>query len=136
MNLLETEVARTDGGFRLSVGTDMAFQVPGDTLDAAARKALEQAPRVRVGIRPQKIAVGTGDVHLRVVSNQWLGDQSHVAAECAGNLLIAVTASRIAARRKTASRSRSSRVICISLVPTASASVTRRCRDDAHPAGP
>jgi len=80
--------------FRLSVGTDMAFQVPGDTLDAAARKALEQAPRVRVGIRPQKIAVGTGDVHLRVVSNQWLGDQSHVAAECAGNLLIAVTASK------------------------------------------
>jgi multiple sugar transport system ATP-binding protein len=98
MNLLETEVARTDGGFRLSVGTDMAFQIPGDTLDAAARKALQQAPRLRVGIRPQKIAVGTGDVHLRVVSNQWLGDQSHVAAECAGNLLIAVTASRIAAR--------------------------------------
>jgi multiple sugar transport system ATP-binding protein len=98
MNLLETEVARTDGGFRLSVGTDMAFQIPGDTLDAAAGKALEQAPHVRVGIRPQKIAVGTGDVHLRIVSNQWLGDQSHVAVECAGNLLIAVTASRIAAR--------------------------------------
>src|SRR6266403_2238862 len=43
MNLLETEVVRTDGGFRLSVGTDMAFQIPGDTLDAAARKVLEQA---------------------------------------------------------------------------------------------
>src|SRR5438552_16602446 len=98
MNLLETEVARTDGGFRLSVGTDMAFQIPGDTLDAAAQKALEQAARVRVGIRPQKIAVGTGDVHLRVVSNQWLGDQSHVAAECAGNLLIAVVPNRVAAR--------------------------------------
>jgi len=53
---------------------------------------------VRIGIRPQKIAVGTGDVRVRVVSNQWLGDQSHIAGECAGNLLIAVTPSRIAAR--------------------------------------
>src|SRR5882724_7442236 len=98
MNMLDATLARSDGGFRLSIGSDITFQMRGDTLDAAARKALEQAPRVRVGIRPQKIAVGTGDVHLRVVSNQWLGDQSHVAAECAGNLLIAVTASRIAAR--------------------------------------
>ncbi len=37
-------------------------------------------------------------MRVRVVSNQWLGDQSHVAGECGGNLLIAVTPSRIAAR--------------------------------------
>jgi multiple sugar transport system ATP-binding protein len=53
---------------------------------------------VRVGIRPQKVAVGTGDVRVRVVSNQWLGDQSHVAGECAGRLLIAVTPGKVAAR--------------------------------------
>jgi multiple sugar transport system ATP-binding protein len=35
---------------------------------------------------------------VRVVSNQWLGDQSHIAGECAGHLLIAVTSNRIAAR--------------------------------------
>jgi len=98
MNLLEAEVARTDGGFRLSTGPDVAFQIRGDTLDRAAQKELDHAPRVRIGIRPQKIAVGTGDVRVRVVSNQWLGDQSHIAGECAGNLLIAVTPSRIAAR--------------------------------------
>ncbi|GLR84482.1 sugar ABC transporter ATP-binding protein [Bradyrhizobium iriomotense] len=98
MNLLETEVAAADGGFRLSVGSDIAFQIPGDTLDHAARQALAQTKRVRIGIRPQKVAVGTGDVRVRVVSNQWLGDQSHVAGECAGHLLIAVTPSRIAAR--------------------------------------
>ncbi|MGY8676433.1 ABC transporter ATP-binding protein [Bradyrhizobium sp. UFLA05-153] len=98
MNLLETGVAPADGGFRLSVGSDIAFQIPGDTLDQAARRSLEQGNRVRVGIRPQKVAVGTGDVRVRVVSNQWLGDQSHVAGECAGHLLIAVTPNRIAAR--------------------------------------
>ncbi|MCP3467674.1 ABC transporter ATP-binding protein [Bradyrhizobium sp. CCGUVB23] len=98
MNLLETGVAPADSGFRLSVGSDIAFQIPGDTLDQAARRSLEQGNRVRVGIRPQKVAVGTGDVRVRVVSNQWLGDQSHVAGECAGHLLIAVTPNRIAAR--------------------------------------
>jgi multiple sugar transport system ATP-binding protein len=98
MNLLETEVARADGGFCLSVGPDVAFQIRGDTVDHAAQKALEQTPRLRVGIRPQKIAVGTGDVRVRVVSNQWLGDQSHIAGECAGNVVIAVTPTRIAAR--------------------------------------
>ncbi len=98
MNLLETDVAAADGGFRLSASADMAFQIPGDTLDRAARLALEQGKRVRVGIRPQKVAVGTGDIGVRVVSNQWLGDQSHVAGECAGHLVIAVTPNRIAAR--------------------------------------
>ncbi|MGV7212278.1 ABC transporter ATP-binding protein [Bradyrhizobium sp. UFLA05-112] len=98
MNLLETGVAPADGGFRLSVGSDIAFQIPGDALDQGAKRALEQGKHVRVGIRPQKVAVGTGDVRARVVSNQWLGDQSHVAGECAGHLLIAVTPNRIAAR--------------------------------------
>ena len=98
MNLLEAEVAEDGGGFRLSVGSDMAFQISPGALDQAVRQGLEQNKRVRIGIRPQKIAVGAGDVQVRMVSNQWLGDQSHVAGECAGNLLIAVTPNRIAAR--------------------------------------
>ena len=76
--------------------------------------------RVRIGIRPQKIAVGTGDVRVRVVSNQWLGDQSHVAGDCAGHLLIAVMPGRVAARPGRSSRSRWSRVTCTSSAPTAS----------------
>ncbi len=98
MNLLETDVVRADGGFRLSIGSDLTIQVQGDTLDDSARRVLEQALRVQIGIRPQKIAVGAGGVRVRIVSNQWLGDQSHIAGECAGTLLIAVTPNRIAVR--------------------------------------
>jgi multiple sugar transport system ATP-binding protein len=98
MNLLEADVARSDGGFRLSVRPDVAFDMPAAMLDSAAQKGLETTPRVRIGIRPQKIGTGAGNVRVRVVSNQWLGDQSHVAGDCGGNLLIAVTPSRIAAR--------------------------------------
>jgi len=35
---------------------------------------------------------------VRVVSNQWLGDQSHIAGDLSGSLVIAVTPGRIAAR--------------------------------------
>ncbi len=38
---------------------------PGDRLDRAARQALAQSKKVRVGIRPQKVAVGTGGVRVR-----------------------------------------------------------------------
>ena len=98
MNLLETDVQRSDGGFRLSVDPGLAFYVSDAGLDQAAQKALATTPRVRVGVRPQKIAVGEGAVPVRVVSNQWLGDQSHIAGQYAGHLLIAVVPNRVAVR--------------------------------------
>lgn len=98
MNLLKSHVARSDGSFRLSVCPEFSFDIPGEGLGPLAQKALEGVQQVCIGIRPQKIAVGAGNLHVRVVSNQWLGDQSHVAGECAGYLLIAVTPNRVAAR--------------------------------------
>lgn len=98
MNLLDAAVARCDGGFRLSAGRDLNFEIRGERLDRAGQKALEEAAHVRIGIRPQKVAVGAGGVPVRVLSSQWLGDQSHVAGECDGRLLIAVTPGRSAVR--------------------------------------
>ena len=98
MNMLDATVVRFDGGFRLCATSDVCFEIPGGTFSLAAQKALENAQHVRIGIRPQKIGIGTGDVRVRVISNQWLGDQSHVAADCGGNLLIAVAPGRISAR--------------------------------------
>jgi multiple sugar transport system ATP-binding protein len=98
MNLLEMEVRRVDGGFRLAVGPDVGFDIGDGGLDQVAQKALATMARVRVGVRPQRIGVGEGAVPVRIVSNQWLGDQSHIAGECAGHLLIAVIPGRIAAR--------------------------------------
>ena len=98
MNLLDVDVARSDDGFRLSAGPGVAFNIAASGLDRAAQNALGEARQVKIGIRPQKIAVGAGDTRVKVVSNQWLGDQSHVAGSCGGHMLIAVTQGRIAAR--------------------------------------
>lgn len=98
MNLLDAAVARCDGGFRLSAGGGLNFEIRGEGLDGAGQQVLAAAAQVRVGIRPQKIAVGAGEVRVRVVSSQWLGDQSHVAGDCDGRLLIAVTPGRVEVR--------------------------------------
>ncbi|WP_426443118.1 ABC transporter ATP-binding protein [Bradyrhizobium genosp. P] len=98
MNLLDADVITSDGGFRLSIGSGMTFDISASGLDVAAARALGETAQVRIGIRPQKIAVGTGNVPVKVVSNQWLGDQSHVAGDCGGRMLIAVTQGRVAVR--------------------------------------
>ena len=46
---------------------------------------------VFLGIRPHRIAVGSGPLQGTVTSNQWLGDQTHLGIEVGGILLVAVT---------------------------------------------
>ena len=91
MNLLMRRCERSDGGFRLSVDAAMwAWKFPAATLDDATQRRSRRHPALRIGIRPQKIRSGPEMSRVRVVSNQWLGDQSHVAGDCDGHLLIAV----------------------------------------------
>ena len=79
MNLLETEVTRTDGGFRLSAGPDVVFQIQGNTLDKVAQNALAAAPCVRIGIRPQEDCGWIGDRAAARRVQSMAGDQSHIA---------------------------------------------------------
>jgi multiple sugar transport system ATP-binding protein len=46
---------------------------------------------VVIGVRPHRVSVGGGGESARVISNQWLGDQSHLALAVAGKLLVAVS---------------------------------------------
>ncbi len=48
-----------------------------------------------VGVRPHKVRVGAGPFSAKLVSNQWLGDQAHVAMEVAGKLMVGVSSSRV-----------------------------------------
>jgi multiple sugar transport system ATP-binding protein len=98
MNLLDANVELADGNARLSVAADTVFEIPADTFDPAVRRMLQPTLIARIGIRPQKVSVGTGNLRARVISNQWLGDQSHIALDFVGNRVIAVTSNRIAAR--------------------------------------
>jgi multiple sugar transport system ATP-binding protein len=51
-----------------------------------------------LGVRPHSVRVGEGPFEARVVSNQWLGDQSHIALDVAGKLMVAVSHAPISAK--------------------------------------
>lgn len=98
MNVFDASVVRT--GDRLSLAL-----VDGPSIDFAAGdiappvlNAIGTRNKITLGVRPQSVSVARGTLKGKVTSNQWLGDQTHIAAEFAGKTLVAVTPSRVASR--------------------------------------
>ncbi|MFO1036813.1 MAG: ABC transporter ATP-binding protein [Geminicoccaceae bacterium] len=90
MNMLDGTLQREDGRLRLAIrqpGGQPAFVLELPTLP----EGLPTDRPVALGIRPHRIRVGDGPLSGTVVSNQWLGDQTHVGLDVGGCMLIAVT---------------------------------------------
>ena len=98
MNVFNASVTPDGDGLRFAIDAGPALDFPAAEISPAVRAALGARRRVTLGIRPHKLRVGAGPIKSRVASNQWLGDQSHIAAEIAGKLAVSVTHARVAAR--------------------------------------
>ena len=98
MNLLPAG-ARAEGegiAFDLCGGATLAYG-PGEMAPAVRAAALARG-RVIIGVRPHAIRLSDRGVPARTVANQWIGDQSHVAADFAGGAVVVVEHERIAVR--------------------------------------
>ena len=51
---------------------------------------------VALGVRPHALRAGGGALKGKVMSCQWLGDQTHIAAEVAGRTVVSVAHERVA----------------------------------------
>ena len=60
------------------------------------RERIAREKSLVLGVRPHGIHIGDGRVKARVVTSQWLGDQTHVAAELAGRMVVSVVHERLA----------------------------------------
>jgi multiple sugar transport system ATP-binding protein len=97
MNMLDAALRREPGAVVLEAVTEAgtpAFRLA--FAAAEAPPALSRLPtegaRLRLGIRPHRIAVDlSGGVPATIVSNQWLGDQTHLGLDLGGCFIIAVT---------------------------------------------
>ena len=98
MNVFDAGVTRTSDGVSLALanGPTLAFG-PGEVTPPVLG-AIGGRTRLTLGIRPQAVSVARGALKARITSNQWLGDQTHIAAEFAGKVIVAVTPSRVAVR--------------------------------------
>ena len=98
MNIFPARVAGDSDDRRLAALTEdgqEAFAVPCPR-PATDSDRLADGQEIFLGIRPHRVRVGSealaagGHLSGSVLSNQWLGDQSHVGIAVAGALLIAV----------------------------------------------
>jgi multiple sugar transport system ATP-binding protein len=97
MNVFEASVSNGDR-VRFEVKNGPTFDFSASDLPQNVRQAIGGRDRAVIGARPHTVRLGTGANAARIVSNQWLGDQSHLAMETAGKLLVAVSHKPIAAK--------------------------------------
>src|SRR6266404_1834496 len=103
MNIVAVRVERGPEGPRLIAespagGDAFAIALPGAGAGQKLAEAIGDRRRLRLGIRPHLIEVGgAGTLKASVVSNQWLGDQTHLGIDLGGCLLVAVADGAIAA---------------------------------------
>jgi multiple sugar transport system ATP-binding protein len=97
MNVFDAEAANVDR-VRFAVANGPTLDYAASDIPQRVRNAIGSRTRVVVGVRPHSVRLGAGPQDARVVSNQWLGDQTHIALEVAGKLLVAVSHAPVSAK--------------------------------------
>ena len=98
MNVFDAAVVRSDDRTTFELDHGPSFGFGDNELGPEVRQAIGNRRRIVIGVRPHRVALGGGcGKTARVVSNQWLGDQSHVAMAVAGKLMVAVSHVRVRA---------------------------------------
>ncbi len=83
--------ASVSGGtltFDLTGGLDLRYAE--SAFDPRVRKMVLDRKQVMIGVRPYAVHRAEQGAAARVVANQWLGDQSHIAASFAGKTIVLV----------------------------------------------
>jgi multiple sugar transport system ATP-binding protein len=98
MNVFDASVIREDGRTKFALDNGPSLRFGDNELGPEVRKAIGDRSKIVLGVRPHRVVLGNGSAETaRVVSNQWLGDQGHVAMAVAGKLLVAVSHARVRA---------------------------------------
>src|ERR1700722_17929232 len=97
MNVFESKVVNSDR-VRFAIDGGPTFDFGDTDVPPSVRAAIGRREKVVIGVRPHAVRLGAGSDDARIVSNQWLGDQSHLAMEVAAKLMVAVSHAPIPAK--------------------------------------
>lgn len=90
MNVFEATVSGEGDRLRLQLGDGVALHYANSAFSQGVRDAMLSRERIVIGVRPYAVHRSDQGVHAQVAVNQWLGDQSHIAADFAGGSLVLV----------------------------------------------
>jgi len=97
MNVFDATVRTGADAVAFDMDGGISLSFPVRTLSSDVLELLKGRSHVSLGIRPHALHVGNGPIRGKVISCQWLGDQTHVAVDAAGRTIVAVSHERIAA---------------------------------------
>ena len=98
MNVLRGQVSERRSGSLRDRERPRPFDFADNEMSPRRSRSNWEAREVVIGVRPHAVRLGVGSDDARIVSNQWLGDQSHLAMEVAGKLMVAVSHAPIPAQ--------------------------------------
>jgi len=90
MNVFPATAAVSDGALVFSLQDGSALRFPQSEFAADLHDRIMAVRNVTLGVRPYAVRRRETGAPARVLANQWLGDQTHIAAEFAGGALVLV----------------------------------------------
>ncbi|MGX1261083.1 ABC transporter ATP-binding protein [Sinorhizobium fredii] len=90
MNVFEASVTASENRLAFGLKDGIRLEYAASDFSHTVRDALRKRQRVVLGVRPYAVKRSADGVTGRVAVNQWLGDQTHIAADFAGGTLVLV----------------------------------------------
>jgi multiple sugar transport system ATP-binding protein len=95
MNVFNAAVKTNASTVTFVIDGGIVLSYPADHLTPPVRDLLIHHQHAAIGIRPHTLHVGKGPIRGKVISCQWLGDQTHVAVEVGGRTAVSVAHNRV-----------------------------------------
>lgn len=90
MNVFAARARESGDTLTLDLGDGLELRYASDAFAPAVRAALVARPEIMLGVRPYAVHRRDDGAPAQVLANQWLGDQSHIAARFAGGTIVLV----------------------------------------------
>lgn len=90
MNVFEATVTNGNGTICLGLAEGVALHYRADEFGEEVAARLNEHGRVALGVRPHAVRLASDGTSATLLANQWLGDQTHLAASFAGGMLVVV----------------------------------------------
>ena len=90
MNVFPARVSEEADTLNLAIDGDLNLSYAASAFAPEVRSAILSRKEVVLGVRPYAVHRGPEGAPAQVIANQWLGDQTHIAASLAGASLVLV----------------------------------------------
>ncbi len=90
MNVFAATISTSDGKLHIGLQDGSTLSYPEADFAPPVRARMLSQGRVIIGVRPHAVHLADHGAAARVIANQWLGDQSQIAASFAGGSIVLV----------------------------------------------